>query len=84
MCGSKQSAVENRRQSASEPVESSALTLKGVDDIERGDRLALGVLGVGDGVTDDSVNHVSTLFKWQKGWMAYDSRKDLRTPRVSS
>jgi len=31
------------------------LSLEGVDDIERGDGLALGVLGVGDGVTDDTL-----------------------------
>jgi hypothetical protein len=29
------------------------LTLQGVDDVERGDGLALGVFGVGDGITDD-------------------------------
>jgi len=31
------------------------LTLQGVDNIERGDGLALGVLGVGDGVADDTL-----------------------------
>jgi hypothetical protein len=29
------------------------LTLESVDNVEGGDGLALGVLGVGDGVTDD-------------------------------
>ena len=29
------------------------MTLKGVDDIERSDGLALSVFGVGDSVTDD-------------------------------
>ena len=29
------------------------MTLEGVDDVEGGDGLSLGVLGVGDGVTDD-------------------------------
>ena len=29
------------------------LALEGVDDVERGHGLALGVLGVGDGITDD-------------------------------
>lgn len=38
-----------------ESVESAALTLEGVDDVERGNSLALGVLGVGDGVTDDTL-----------------------------
>jgi hypothetical protein len=40
---------------ATETVQGAALALEGVDDIERGDRLALGVLGVGDGVTDDTL-----------------------------
>ena len=36
-----------------ETVEGSALAFEGVDDVERGDGLALGVFGVGDRVTDD-------------------------------
>jgi hypothetical protein len=32
-----------------------ALSLERVDNVERGDRLPLGVLGVGDGVTDDTL-----------------------------
>ena len=39
--------------SSTESVEGSSLSLKSVDDIEGGDGLALGVFGVGDGVTDD-------------------------------
>ena len=31
------------------------MTLKGVDDIQRGDSLALSVLSVGDSVTDDTL-----------------------------
>ena len=38
-----------------ETVERAALALEGVDHVERGDRLTLGVLGVGDGVTDDAL-----------------------------
>ena len=38
-----------------EAVKSAALTLEGVDDVEGSDGLALGVLGVGDGVTDDGL-----------------------------
>jgi hypothetical protein len=37
----------------SESVKSSALTLEGIDDVHCGDGLPLGVLGVGDGITDD-------------------------------
>ena len=40
---------------AAETVEGAALPLEGVDDVERRDRLALGVLGVGDGVADDTL-----------------------------
>ncbi len=40
---------------ATEAVEGAALPLEGVDNVERGDGLALGVLGVGDGVTDDTL-----------------------------
>ena len=38
-----------------EAVKSAALTLEGVDDVERSDGLALGVLGVGDSVADDTL-----------------------------
>ena len=42
------------------------MSLQGVDDIERSDGLALGVLGVGDGITDDTLEegleHTASLF----------------------
>ena len=38
-----------------ETVQGAALSLERVDDIQRGHGLALGVLGVGDGVTDDTL-----------------------------
>ena len=31
------------------------MALQGVDDVQRGDGLSLGVLSVGDGVTDDTL-----------------------------
>lgn len=37
-----------------ETVQGAALTLQGVDDVEGGDGLALGVFCVGDSVTDDA------------------------------
>ena len=43
----------------SESVDGAALALEGVDDVERGDGLALGVLGVGDGVADDVLEEVA-------------------------
>ena len=45
--------VENEKSLAAEAVESAALALEGVDHVHGGDGLALGVLGVGDGVADD-------------------------------
>jgi hypothetical protein len=38
-----------------ETVKGAALALEGVDNVEGGDSLALGVLSVGDGVTDDTL-----------------------------
>ena len=37
----------------SETVKGSALSLEGVDDVKSGDSLSSGVLGVGDGISDD-------------------------------
>jgi hypothetical protein len=45
---------EMRDDLTSETVKGTALSLKSVDNIEGGDGLSLGVLGVGDGVTDDT------------------------------
>ena len=44
--------INSQECSSAETVEGSALTLKGVHDIEGGDGLPLGVFGVSDGVTD--------------------------------
>jgi hypothetical protein len=44
-----------RKRLTTETVQGAALTLEGVDDVKGGDGLALGVLGVGDGVTDDTL-----------------------------
>ena len=43
------------RRLTTEAVESAALPLERVDDVERGDSLALGVLSVGDCVADDTL-----------------------------
>ena len=40
---------------SAETVKGTALTLQGVDDVQAGDGLALGVFGVGDGVADDGL-----------------------------
>ena len=46
---------EEARRLATETVEGTALPLEGVDDVEGGDGLALGVLSVGDCVADDTL-----------------------------
>jgi hypothetical protein len=46
---------EVRGNLTTETVEGTALALEGVDNIEGGDSLALGVLSVGDSVTDDTL-----------------------------
>jgi hypothetical protein len=57
--------------SSTEAVEGAALSLKSVDDVESGDGLSLGVLGVGNGVTDNVLEEgsedVSGLFVDQRG-----------------
>lgn len=47
--------VKSARHLTTETVQSTALALEGVDDVQRGDSLALGVLGVGDSVTNDTL-----------------------------
>jgi len=66
---------------ATEAVEGAALPLEGVDNVERGDGLALGVLGVGDGVTDDTLeegleNTAGLLVDHCGGRDALESRRD--------
>ena len=46
---------EKMRCLTTETVEGTALALEGVDNVEGGDGLALGVLGVGDGIPDDAL-----------------------------
>ena len=56
---------------STETVEGTSLSLEGVDDVEGGDSLSLGVLGVGDGITDDvleeDLEDTSGLFVDQTG-----------------
>ena len=47
--------VNNRCKSASETVDGSALPLEGVDDVHGGDGFSSGVLSVGDGISDDTL-----------------------------
>jgi hypothetical protein len=50
-----QGLSDPRRRLTTETVEGTALALEGVDNIEGCDGLALGVLSVGDGITDDTL-----------------------------
>jgi hypothetical protein len=43
------------RRLTTETVEGTALALQSVDNVERGDSLALGVLSVGDSITNDAL-----------------------------
>ena len=45
--------VNSQSDLGTETVQGPARPFQGVDDVESGDRLALGMLGVGNGVTDD-------------------------------
>ena len=45
--------------SAAESVEGSALSLEGIDNVESGDGLSLGVFSVGDWVSDDVLEEAS-------------------------
>ena len=86
--------VQRRTRLATETVEGAALALERVDDVERRDGLALGVLGVGDSVTNDTLeegleNTTGLLvdhWKWlaceercNAGWEQLTSRDTLDT-----
>lgn len=45
----------SKKRLTTETVQGAALALQGVDNVQGGDGLALGVLGVGDGVTNDTL-----------------------------
>jgi hypothetical protein len=47
--------VMRRLSLTTETIQSTALALQSVDDIKRSDGLALGVLSVGDSITDDTL-----------------------------
>jgi hypothetical protein len=56
---------------AAESVEGASLPLEGIDDVHGGDRLPLGVLGVGNGVADhvleEHLEHAAGLFVDEAG-----------------
>ena len=67
---------------SAESVEGSSLSFECVDDVEGGDRLSLGVFGVGDGVPDHvfqkDLENSSGLFVNQTG-NAFDSTSTGKT-----
>nr|XP_020008738.1 uncharacterized protein LOC109676951 [Castor canadensis] len=79
-CGASQSGAGGL---ASEAVQGAALALERVDHVHGGDRLALGVLGVGDSVPDDvlqeHLQHAAGLFVNEAG-DALDSPAPSETP----
>ena len=48
-----ESVGENTKFSTAESVEGTSLAFQSIDDVHGSDSLPLGVLGVGDGITDD-------------------------------
>ena len=51
----KKIVIARAKSLSTETVESAALSLESIDNIERGDSLSLGMLGVGDSVSDDAL-----------------------------
>ena len=64
--------IKISRVSSSETVESSTLSLEGVDDVESSDGLSLGVLSVGDRVSNDVLEEASE----NKSGLVVDERTD--------
>ena len=72
---------------AAESVQGPALPLQSVDNVHGSDSLPLGVLGVGDGISDDVLQEPFALFVVVKmrGWaLANDDPKGPTTCRWSS
>ena len=63
-----------------ESVEGTALALQSVDDIHGGDGLSLGVLGVGDSITDDVLEE---NLEYTSGLFVDESRNTLDTTSAS-
>ena len=78
--------TDKARRLTAEAVQGAALSLQSIDDVEGGDSLALGVLGVGNGITDDAleegledttglfVDHcgnISDVVRWNASWTTY-------------
>ena len=51
----KKIVIARAKSLSTETVQSAALSLESIDDIEGGDGLSLSVFGVGDGVSDDTL-----------------------------
>ena len=78
-------AVERGGQSheddlTSESVQSTSLAFEGIDDVHGSDGLPLGVLGVGDGITDDVLKE---NFENTTGLFVDETRDTLHTTSAS-
>jgi hypothetical protein len=65
---------------ATESAEGSALSFESVDDVHGGDGLSLGVLGVGDGVLDDTLEE---YFEDSTGLLVDETGDTLHTASTS-
>ena len=81
ICGPKKGRLDRNGCSlTSESVQSPALSLQGVDNVHGGDRLPLGVLGVGNGITD---NVFQKHLKNTPGFLVDETRDSLDTSSAS-
>lgn len=72
--------VDSRSDLGTETIEGSARPFQGVDDVEGGDGLALSMLGVGNGVTDDLARQINKSGRVGDTTTMND---DIRSPRRS-
>jgi hypothetical protein len=82
-CRASTAAAVVRRSGGSlttESVEGSALSFESVDDVHGGDGLSLGVLGVGDGVSDDVLEE---YFEDSTGLLVDETGDTLHTASTS-
>ena len=66
----------NAQDLSTETVQGAALAFQGVDDVQGGDGLPLGVLGVGDSITDDVLQE---HFQYAAGFLVDETRDTLHT-----
>ena len=80
-CGVRRKHKNSQMNLGTETVESPARPLQGIDDIEGGDGLALGVLSVGNRITDDLMSGRGPRSKRVRKRKVVNG--DIRSPRRS-